>query len=277
MSRLILLMMYPVAYWIVVFGRRRIAEWLGLPVDSVIEFETFLAVGVAYLLLMRGAIWISGLLSRKPAKLVGGGSSCGVDDPWLDMQAWSERALERWMGRGKPLERSRQPAGQDPWGDRDGGLSSGGGITVLSGSPLSAWSSVPLTERSRTEYELPLMPGSPVVVGRSNGWSPPYLEPAYRPTRIVPGTEQAVLHSGGRGTDNKVSRAHFMLRTVPGGVLFVNGVPRRGGGIRPPIHGTRLVAPHGRDLRPGEEYLIESGTAMIVRLPNGTEIRIDAA
>jgi hypothetical protein len=29
-------------------------------------------------------------------------------------------------------------------------------------------------------------------------------------------------------------------------------------------------------LSPGEEYLIESGTAMVVRLPNETELRIDA-
>jgi hypothetical protein len=31
-----------------------------------------------------------------------------------------------------------------------------------------------------------------------------------------------------------------------------------------------------RVLSPGEEYLIESGTAMVVRLPNGTELRINA-
>jgi hypothetical protein len=172
-------------------------------------------------------------------------------------------------------KKSRTHAPQDPWGDRDAG-SSHGGISVLSGSPLTTWSSLPLTARSQTEYAIRVMPDSPVVVGRSNGGSPPYLEPAYRPTRIVPSTGQAVLHSGGRGTDRYVSRAHFMLRAVPGGVLFVNGVPRRGGGIRPPIYGTSLVAPHGRDLRPGEEYLIVSGTAMVVRLPNGTEIRINA-
>ena len=70
--------------------------------------------------------------------------------------------------------------------------------------------------------------------------------------------------------------AHFMLRGIRGGILFVNGVPRRGGGIRPPRNGTQLVAPEGRGLSPGEEYLIESGTAMVVRLPNGTELRIDA-
>jgi hypothetical protein len=166
-------------------------------------------------------------------------------------------------------------APQHPWGDRDYGPSPGG-ISILSGSPLTTWSSVPLTARSQTEYALRLLPDSPVVVGRSNGGSPEYLDPAYRPTRIVPGTGQAVLHSGGCGTDICVSRAHFMLRGVRGGILFVNGVPRRGGGIRPPRNGTRLVAPEGRGLSPGEEYLIESGTAMVVRLPNGTEIRIDA-
>jgi hypothetical protein len=166
-------------------------------------------------------------------------------------------------------------ASQDPWGDRDDGWSSGR-ISVLSGSPLTTWSSLPLSTRNRTEYALRLMPDWPVVVGRQDGRAPPYLDPAYRPTRIVPGTGQAVLHSGGCGTDIRVSRAHFMLRGVSRGILFVNGVPRQGGGIRPPLNGTRLVAPRGRGLSPGEEYLIESGTAMVVRLPNGTEIRIDA-
>jgi hypothetical protein len=172
-------------------------------------------------------------------------------------------------------KRSRTHASPDPWGDRDAG-SSPDGISVLSGSPLTAWSSHPLTACNQTEYAIRLMPDSPVVVGRYHGRVPPYLDPAYRPTRIVPGTEQAVLHSGGDGTDNRVSRAHFMLLGVSHGILFVNGVPRRGGGIRPPINGTRLVAPEGRVLSPGEQYRIESGTAMVVRLPNGTELRIDA-
>jgi hypothetical protein len=172
-------------------------------------------------------------------------------------------------------KKSRTHASQDPWSDQDVG-SSPGGISVLSGSPLTTWSSLPLTARSQTEYAIRLMPDSPVVVGRYHGRVPPYLDPAYRPTNIVPGTGQAVLHSGGYGTDNCVSRAHFMLRGVSRGILFVNGVPRRGGGIRPPLHGTRLVAPEGRVLSPGEEYLIESGTAMVVRLPNGTELRIVA-
>ncbi len=166
-------------------------------------------------------------------------------------------------------------APQDHWGDWDDG-SSAGGISVLSGSPLTTWSSVALTARSQTEYAVRLMPDSPVVVGRCHGFLPPYLDPAYRPTTIVPGTGQAVLHSGGIGTDIRVSRAHFMLLGVSRGILFVNGVPRRGGGIRPPRNGTQLIAPEGRGLSPGEEYLIKSGTAMVVQLPNRTELRIDA-
>ncbi len=166
-------------------------------------------------------------------------------------------------------------APQDLWGDRDDS-SSAGGISVLSGSSLTAWSSLALTARSQTEYAIQLMPDSPVVVGRYHGHVPPYLDPAYRPTRIVPGTGQPVLHSGGYGTDIRVSRAHFTLLGVSRGILFVNGVPRRGGGIRPPLNGTWLVAPERRVLSPGEEYLIESGTALVVQLPNRTELRIDA-
>jgi hypothetical protein len=166
-------------------------------------------------------------------------------------------------------------APHDPWGERDDGPIPGG-ISVLSGSPLTTWSSFPLTAQSQTEYALRLMPDSPVVVGRYHGRVPDYLDPVYQPTRIVPGTGQAVLHSGGYGTDICVSRAHFMLRGVSRGIIFVNGVPRPGGGIRPPLNGTRLVAPERRRLSPGEEYLIESGTAMVVRLPNETELRIDA-
>jgi hypothetical protein len=99
-------------------------------------------------------------------------------------------------------KRSRTHASQDPWGDHDDGPSSGG-ISVLSGSPVTTWSTLPLTTRSQTEYDLRLSPDSPVIVGRSDGWSPEYLDPAYRPTRIVPGTGQAVLHSGGHGSHSK--------------------------------------------------------------------------
>jgi hypothetical protein len=169
----------------------------------------------------------------------------------------------------------RTHASQDPRGNRQDG-SSHGGISVVSGSAFTTWSSLPLAARSQTEYALRIMPGSPVVVGRLNGRVPPYLDPAYLPTSIVPGSGQAILRSEGCGKDICVSRAHFMLRGVSRGILFVNGVPRLGGGIRPPMNGTRLIAPEGRGMSPGEEYLVESGAAMVVRLPNGTEIRIDA-
>jgi hypothetical protein len=158
----------------------------------------------------------------------------------------------------------------------DDGPGSDGSIAVLSGGGLTLWSSHYPGKDDRAEYGLRLTPNCPVVVGRSNGWVPEYLDPAYRPTRIVPGTGQHVLHSGGRGSDRRVSRGHFMLRAIRGGILFINGVPRRGGGIRPPIYGTWLVAPAGRGLLPGEEYLIEAGTSIVVRLPNGTELRINA-
>jgi hypothetical protein len=176
-------------------------------------------------------------------------------------------------GEVKKMGGTRAP--QDLRGNQDDGTSSGG-ISVLSGSQLTAWSSLALTARSQTEYAVRLSPDSPVVVGRCQGLVPPYLDPAYRPTTIVPGTGHAVLHSGGYGKDICVSRAHFMLLGVSRGIVFVNGVPRRGGGIRPPLNGTRLLAPEGRDLSPGEEYVIESGTAMVVRLPNQTELRINA-
>ena len=67
-----------------------------------------------------------------------------------------------------------------------------------------------------------------------------------------------------------------MLRGVVGGILLVNGVPKVGGGIRPPRNGTRLTYPCSRAMFPEEEYIIESGTGVIIVLPNGTNVRIKA-
>lgn len=159
---------------------------------------------------------------------------------------------------------------QDHWHGSDGS------IAVLSGCEVTIWSSGSLGRDRRPEYALRLAPDQPIVVGRSQGHVPEYLDPAYCPTRIVPGTGQCVLHSGGTGSDRYVSRGHFMLRAMPGGILFVNGVPRRGGGLRPPKNGTWLVAPERRTMEPGEEYRIESGTWIVVWLPNGSELRINA-
>jgi hypothetical protein len=74
-----------------------------------------------------------------------------------------------------------------------------------------------------------------------------------------------------------VSRGHFMLRGSARGILFVNGVPRRGGGIRPPVNGTHLVQPVQRSFAEGDEYLVERGQGIKIRLPNFTEVTITAA
>ena len=133
-----------------------------------------------------------------------------------------------------------------------------------------------LPQVARPGYDLRLSPDSPVIVGRSNGWCPEYLDPAYQPTAIGPGTGRGGP-SFRRVRQGQLRRPRaFHALGVSRGILFVNGVPRRGGGIRPPRNGTRLVAPEGRVLSPGEEYLIKSGTAMLVVLPNWTELRIDA-
>jgi hypothetical protein len=117
---------------------------------------------------------------------------------------------------------------------------------------------------------LQLQPQDSVVVGRQNGGSLEYLDPAYQPTQFEPTGGQPVL----RGIDRDicVSRGHFMLRGSATGILLINGVPRRGGGIRPPLNGTRLITPIRRHLEPAEEYLIERGNSATFQLPNGTEI-----
>ena len=171
-------------------------------------------------------------------------------------------------------KKSRTHAWQDPWGGHDDGPSPGG-ISVLSGSPVTTWSTLPLTTRSQTEYDLRLSPDSPVIVGRSDGWSPEYLDPAYRPTRMVPGTGQAVLHSGGNGTDHCVSRAHFMLLGVSRDTLRQR-CSSAGRGNSTTAQRDAVGRAERRVLSPGEKYQIESGTAMVVQLPNGTELRIDA-
>jgi hypothetical protein len=68
-----------------------------------------------------------------------------------------------------------------------------------------------------------------------------------------------------------------MLRGCPLGILFVNGVSRNGGGIRPPVNGTALVEPEARWFAHCEEYLVERGLKIKICLPNGTTVTIAAA
>lgn len=154
---------------------------------------------------------------------------------------------------------------------------SSGSICVLSGNTVAGLAAGDTKLNLRSVCQLQLAPEQSVVVGRAEGREVEYLDPAYSPTTIVPGTGQTVLRWDGDGNDKTVSRGHFMLRGAAGGILFVNGVPRRGGGIRPPRNGTWLLTPMHRALNPEEEYLIASGTAIVVWLPNGSQLRIDAA
>lgn len=152
-------------------------------------------------------------------------------------------------------------------------------FTILSGSPMTLWSapaSVDTSTETCPEPRILLSPDQPVIVGRAHGTPVPYLDAAYEATTIVPGTQQCVLVGNGSRSDHSVSRGHFMLRLAPGGVLVVNGVPNVDGGIRAPINGTWLITPEHRKMQPAEEYLIEYGKAVVLSLPNGSEVRIAA-
>jgi hypothetical protein len=151
-------------------------------------------------------------------------------------------------------------------------------LEILSGdTAISLWGG-PETAKSETDSQvrLQLEPDRPVVIGRQEGKTPPYLDPSYRSTRVVPGTGQSVVQSSREGPDTWVSRAHFMLRGDARGIVLTNGVPRVGGGIRPPMNGTWLWDAGWRRMDPGEEYLIEHGATAALSLPNGTVVRIRA-
>jgi hypothetical protein len=162
-----------------------------------------------------------------------------------------------------------------PGVESDTGASSVCVLTSLSGAPVTLWSAEADTAPT-TRLRLEIAPDRPVVVGRARRSDVPYLDPAYRPTPVVPGGGSILRHDG-HGSDVTVSRGHFTLRQVAGGVLLVNGVPRRGGGVRPPVNGTYLLHPDHRPLEPGEEYLIPSGSTAVLYLPNRTALRLEAA
>ena len=159
----------------------------------------------------------------------------------------------------------------------DPGISHASLSCTGSGS-LTLWSSPQSTcfGETSTDARLELHPDRPVVVGRQDGGEVPYLDPAYVPTRIVPDSGQPVLTEDPNGMDFCVSRGHFLLRAVAAGVMLVNGVPQRGGGVRTPLNGTRVVEPEQRRLDDAEEYLIETGKAARFELPNGTLVLIHA-
>src|SRR5262249_27402831 len=101
-----------------------------------------------------------------------------------------------------------------PFTAGDPGTSSSGMIEILTGDTsvsLTAHDGDTLFEPG-PRVRLQLDPDRPVVIGRQQDGVPEYLDPAYRTTRIVPGTGQAVVQSSRVGPDTWVSRGHFMLR-----------------------------------------------------------------
>jgi hypothetical protein len=151
-----------------------------------------------------------------------------------------------------------------------------GDVSVVSGPAVTLWATPPTSRDTAPLSRLRLEARRPAIVGRQEGGTIDYLDPAYRPTQVVPDSGQRVLRPGGGPEDGLVSRGHFMLRAAPCGIVLVNGVPRAGGGIRPPVNGTWLVFPVRRRLAPGEEYLIERGAVVVIRLPNASQLRIGA-
>jgi hypothetical protein len=140
---------------------------------------------------------------------------------------------------------------------------------------LTAWSLGDTAPDAEGRLKTQLSPDRPLVVGRQEGGQTPYLDPRYRPTRLAPGSSRSVL-CGDRKADRRVSRGHFMLAYHDRGVVLTNGVPRRGGGLRPPLNGTWLLEPERRFLGQGESYLIERGGSATISLPNGATVLISA-
>jgi hypothetical protein len=149
-------------------------------------------------------------------------------------------------------------------------------MTVAEGVVLTWREGTPARAELKGEVRLQVETNQPVVIGRQNGGETEYLDPLYRPTPNMPTSGQPIVTSAWGEKDRLVSRAHFMIKASPLGLILVNGVPRRGGGIRPPTNWTCLLAPIRRQMEKGEEFLIERGSSATISLPNGTTIRIDS-
>ncbi len=123
-------------------------------------------------------------------------------------------------------------------------------------------------------HPLHLVRNQTVIIGRQEGGGTEYLDPNFQPTQVMPGTQKRIVVNPNQGSDKLVSRGHFMLKGSPLGILFINGVPARDGGIRTPVNGTQLVAPEQRFMACGEEFLVQRGQAIKIQLPNGVNILI---
>jgi hypothetical protein len=153
-------------------------------------------------------------------------------------------------------------------------------ISHIAGPIVNAWSAAPATGMdgdTMNQLKLQLRPEQGVVIGRQEGGRISYLDPRWRPTQLIPDSGRRVVQSNAsEGPDNWVSRGHFLLKSSHLGIVFVNGVPRDGGGIRPPTNGTEMLAPESRRMEQGEEFLIDRGAEITIRLPNRTVLQLRA-
>jgi len=144
-------------------------------------------------------------------------------------------------------------------------------MSIVDGPTVKFWSTATGTTReTEGELKLQLQPEQSVVIGRQEGGQIEYLDPSYQPTQLLPNSSRRVVTSLNTEINGCVSRGHFMLKGSVRGIVLLNGVPRRGGGMRPPLNGTVMLEPECRSLDEGEEYTIERGATAKIRLPNGT-------
>jgi hypothetical protein len=87
-------------------------------------------------------------------------------------------------------------------------------LGVARGSGVTLWHGQDFDAGTAPECRVQLAPDRPAIIGRSEGHPIHYLDPSYRPTRLMPGTGQNIMRSGGDGPDEFVSRGHFMLRAA---------------------------------------------------------------
>jgi hypothetical protein len=150
-------------------------------------------------------------------------------------------------------------------------------LSIVEGPTVILWSAATTTAgKTQQELKLQLQPDQSVVIGRQEGGEIKYLDPRYQPTTMLPNCSRPVVNSFRHGIDRTVSRGHFMLKGYLHVILLLNGVPRRGGGIRPPLNGTVMLEPLHRSMDEGEEHRIERGASAKIRLPNGTVILLCA-
>ena len=137
-----------------------------------------------------------------------------------------------------------------------------GGLSITDTMCLGA------VDTKTEDYPVGLAHGKGLVIGRQEGGGTEYLDSRFRPTQRMPGTYQRVVVDAHRPGDNFVSRGHFTMIGSPFGIIFVNGVPRRGGGIRPPVNWTQMIEPQQRTMAPGERFVVAPGT--IIKITNST-------